>query len=319
MPKNSFIFNFKRPLRVFARMVLFVLFLEGFLNLGGWVFIFAQECRNQAYAVKGSYRILCLGDSITANGGDYSYPSQLQYALNHDGRNLKFQVINKGMPSWTTTDMSDHFEEYLQKYHPQMIVFMVGVNDISFYNSAPIVQTMKIKLVFLRKIKTYRLLRKLWKEKHGFETGLDNKTGGEDEALVKDAEIGPIPLGNNLITQEDNVSGHTAHAILPKYYLDIVRYHPLTIHNYNDMIELSLKKGIKIVVMQYPMVNIVPLRNIIDLKNKVLFVDNETIFKEAVQRQGVRQYFEDDYGHLTHEGSALLVNNLSPKILILTQ
>jgi lysophospholipase L1-like esterase len=296
-------------------MILFVLFLEGFLDLGGWVFLVTQEYRNQTHAVSGSYRILCLGDSITANGGDYSYPSQLQYALNHAGSDIKFQVINRGTPSWTTSEMSDHFGEFIQKYHPDMVVFMVGVNDISFYTMVPVNQESKIKFLILDRIKVYKLLKKLWMESRSFGAGPEEKESGNDELEVKSVETASIPMATNLVIQEHKSSGLITEAILPKYYREIVKYHPLTIRNYNDMIELALNKGIKVMVMQYPMVNLTPLRDIIYLKDQVAFVDNEKIFKEAVGRQGSRQYFEDDYGHLTPEGASLLVSNLSKRIL----
>jgi len=312
MPRNLSIFSFSGPLRSLVRILLFVLFLEGFLNLGGWVFLFIQEYRNQAHAVSGSYRILCLGDSITANGGDYSYPSQLQYTLNHAGSEMKFQVINRGTPSWTTSEMSEHLGKYLQEYHPQMVIFMVGVNDVSFFTTVPVNEKSKIKFLILDRIKTYKLFKRLWKESRDSATEPEEQVSGDDGFMVKPVEI--VPITNPGVQVYKSLS-HVVEVMPPKYYREIVRYHPLTIRNYNDMIELALNKGIKVVVMQYPMVSVTPLRDIIYLKDHVLFVDNEMIFKEAVGRQGLRQYFEDDYGHLTREGAALLAGNLSQRIM----
>ena len=86
-------------------LILFGLFLsvallESGLRLGGFIFYSAQAHRNwQATKQKGTYRILCLGESTTALGGDDSYPSQLEEILNQSNIGIKFSVINRGRPA----------------------------------------------------------------------------------------------------------------------------------------------------------------------------------------------------------------------------
>ncbi len=312
MPKNFSIFNSNAPLRILVRVILFLLFMEGFLNLGGWAFITIQEWRNQYAAHPGAYRILCLGDSITANGGEYSYPSQLQAALNKAFSRGKFQVINKGTPSWTTSEMSAHFKGVLQHYQPDMVILMIGVNDISFYTFVPVNFGQKMKFLVLDRIKVYRLVKNLWKKIRGVDLNLDEKEGGLDEAIVTSTTGSSVTKA--AVTNTEN--GSIQYDIeAPSYYKEITHYHPLTIRNCNDMIETALDKGIKVVVMQYPMVKVDGLKDIIYFRKKVIFIDNEKIFKEAVRYEGFHQYFNDDYGHLSPQGARLLADNLLKNIL----
>ncbi len=52
---------------------------------------------------------------------------------------------------------------------------------------------------------------------------------------------------------------------------------------------------------------------------RVLFVDNERLFKEAVTQASYREYFTDmfggDFGHCTEKGNRLLAENIASTIL----
>jgi len=89
-----------------------------------------QERRNLiSIKQKGAYRILCLGESTTACGGNESYPAQLETILNSYGLGIKFSVINKGIPGTSTKFISEQIEGYLEKYRPNMVITMMGIND----------------------------------------------------------------------------------------------------------------------------------------------------------------------------------------------
>jgi hypothetical protein len=51
----------------------------------------------------------------------------------------------------------------------------------------------------------------------------------------------------------------------------------------------------------------------------IIFVDNEKIFKDAVARNGYRDYFRDifggEFGHCTEKGNRLLAENIADAIL----
>ena len=122
--------NYKILTRVAFRIVLFLLFIEIFLRFDGWISLVLQENRNKSN-LKGlnTYRIICIGDSNTALGGDESFPSQLDVVLNKLDTKRKYEVINKGLPAADSTEIVDNVEELINEYKPNMIVSMMGAND----------------------------------------------------------------------------------------------------------------------------------------------------------------------------------------------
>jgi hypothetical protein len=73
----------KKAILIIFGLILSLALLEIGLRLGGFIFLSLQEQRNQvSIRQKGTYRIMCLGESTTAVGGDRFYPSQLEKVLN---------------------------------------------------------------------------------------------------------------------------------------------------------------------------------------------------------------------------------------------
>ena len=103
--------------------------LELGLRTAGGIFLFLQEYRNRiSIKHKGTYRIMCLGESTTAFGGNDAYPQQLEEVLNQQNIGIKFSVINKGVSSDTSTILSQ-LENNLDCYRPNMVIAMMGIND----------------------------------------------------------------------------------------------------------------------------------------------------------------------------------------------
>lgn len=108
-----------------------ILLVEGGLRLGGYIYLKYQESRNtRSIRQNGEYRILCLGESTTASGGRDSYPSQLETVLNSGSPGIRFSVINKGKPGTKTADILANLPGYLDDYSPNMVITMMGINDI---------------------------------------------------------------------------------------------------------------------------------------------------------------------------------------------
>lgn len=119
----------KLGLFLFGILFTFVL-LEVLLRLGGWFFLNLQEQANRhSLAQSKQYKILCLGESTTAIGGQDAYPRQLENILNARQKTIRFTVINKGVPATTTDQILSRVPKYLQDYRPDMVVAMIGVND----------------------------------------------------------------------------------------------------------------------------------------------------------------------------------------------
>jgi len=91
--------------------------------------------RNEEFAIKASadtFRILCLGDSLTFGNGvriEDTYPKQLESMLNSDGKR-KYEVINGGVPAYDTWAEVTYFREYGWRFHPALVVIGFYANDI---------------------------------------------------------------------------------------------------------------------------------------------------------------------------------------------
>ncbi len=144
---------------LFLGCVLTILILEAGLRIGGAVFSLLQESSNKATFDRQEFRILCIGESTTALGGENSYPSQLEQILNRKQSRITFKVINKGLVSKTSSDILARLPRYLQTYRPQAVVAMIGIND-SLKMQAPVQNRGGVFSVFSR-WRTCRLLQYL--------------------------------------------------------------------------------------------------------------------------------------------------------------
>lgn len=88
-----------------------------------------RQVDNYAVSGDGVLRILCLGESTTALGGEYSYPSQLEHILRKRLPGTMFKVINEGYPGINTSVILSQAEANLNKYKPDFVITMMGAND----------------------------------------------------------------------------------------------------------------------------------------------------------------------------------------------
>jgi tetratricopeptide (TPR) repeat protein len=153
----------KIPLRQKIILVIFGLFLtfallEIGLRLGGFAILSLREYRNRvSVSKKGSYRIMCLGESTTQS----QYPSFLEEILNRRNIGVRFSVIDKGLRGTNTFRILEELESDLDEYHPNMVVIMMGINDgkpHSFYEVVP----NPTSICFFKSFRTYKLVRLLW-------------------------------------------------------------------------------------------------------------------------------------------------------------
>lgn len=125
---NSFL---KKILFIILFVFLVLAIAEGALRLGGWAYLVYQDQQNRGKIKRsGDFRILCIGESTTAVGGNDSYPNQLERALRstHHGKN--FVVINKGIPGVSSGMIVDTLESWIKQYDPDIVIAMLGVNDL---------------------------------------------------------------------------------------------------------------------------------------------------------------------------------------------
>ena len=82
--------------------------------------------------------------------------------------------------------------------------------------------------------------------------------------------------------------------------------------------EILNKRGIRLIVMQYPLRDINILKNI--LKGyEVTYVDNKNSFEEAIKKEGIEKIFIDlfagDFGHCTPLGNRIMANSVAEVII----
>lgn len=117
--------------------ILFGIFLslviiEVLLRLSAFVYLSWRDYDNKMGPNKEAserYRILCLGESTTALGGENSYPAQLERVLNQRQTERRFKVINEGVPGTDTFNILSELEYNLYRYKPDMVAVMMGIND----------------------------------------------------------------------------------------------------------------------------------------------------------------------------------------------
>jgi len=139
-------------------LFLSLILLEGGMRFGHFLFLTLQEYRNNASIKKhASLRILCLGESTTALGGEDSYPFQLEKILNGRIGKMRVSVVDKGIPGISTAGIVLRLEDNLSKYQPNIVVVMMGINDwqdvIPHESKSPFL---------LEHFKSYKLVRFVW-------------------------------------------------------------------------------------------------------------------------------------------------------------
>ncbi len=152
--------NQKIALIIFG-LLLGMILLELGLRIGGFILLSIQEHKNKfILKQKGSYRIMCLGESTTAGWGGNSYPRYLQEILNQRDVGIKFAVINKGIIGTNTGAIALDIEYNLDKYSPDMVITMMGIND-GRYNMAYENIPVNKQLLLIKSLRIYKFLRLL--------------------------------------------------------------------------------------------------------------------------------------------------------------
>ena len=205
-------------------IVFSILTLELGLRLGGLLFISFQEYSNRiSLYKKGTYRIMCLGESTTAR----QYPPFLEDILNQRNIGVKSSVIDKGIIATNTATILLSLEENLNKYKPDMVVTMMGNNDkhIMYYKDIP-----KVATKLFQYCRTYRFMRLIYmhilnKLKEEGIYGLINRAGSRRRAESKKIET---ITEDNLFSSEEslkkaielNLRNDGAYVELGRFYRD---------------------------------------------------------------------------------------------------
>lgn len=117
-------------------------------------------------------------------------------------------------------------------------------------------------------------------------------------------------MGDNVLSRKYSEKAKT---------IDQREYDYITQDNYFKISKILNARNVKLVCMQYPMRSINSLRKMLSESKNAIFVDNEKLFKNAVAKEGYKEYFTDmfggDFGHCTNKGNRLLAENIANVIL----
>lgn len=155
--------------KIFLFVILCLFAVELSLHLSGRLLLVRRDFLNaQKLGHTGTFVILALGESTTANLNGDNWPELLERILNdrYLSGGKKFTVINKGQSSVNSWMIVSKLNQYLDTYHPDMVISMMGVNDEYGYGMyahdfIPSADKPTIagnqKTFFFRNIKVYRL------------------------------------------------------------------------------------------------------------------------------------------------------------------
>ena len=103
-------------------------------------------------------------------------------------------------------------------------------------------------------------------------------------------------------------------------------YNPITRQNYLKLYRLLSERGIKLIVMQYPTLDVDELKKMFKGDEEIIFVSNEENFKKVLVSSPYEEYFIDrvlqeskTFGHATKKGNQLIADNLAQVILDVTK
>lgn len=379
---------------IIVGLFLSLLLLEAGLRIAGWILSFRQEYRNKiSIQQKGTYRILCLGESTTAFGGKFSYPRQLETILNNYDIGTSFSVVNLGVPGIDSNNILDILTKNLNKYKPRMVIVMMGINDqddfgSKFYsivfeyskilkliknyvfyfqtdNALPVVAE-KILMNAIRNNpneydnyiylgeyyndikdlnnarKMFNMALKLDSKNESAYDGLiksyllENNFNKSEDIIKKALDVIPDnPTIKELLNHHNYISRFGSYdmansisisKMLHKSETNSLNpginnkyFNALTVRNYHNILNILNNNDIIPIFMNYPMRSLESLREIFKSKSTITFIDNETIFKNAILNNGALEYFSDafagDFGHCTTIGNKLLADNVADVIL----
>jgi|GEM_PF-1281251 len=167
----------------------------------------------------GVFRIACLGDSTTFGWGvnqKERFSHLLQEKLNCLKDPRTFQVLNFGIPGYTSHHGLQVLEHYVLKYAPDLVILSFGANDGRKIPSAIKKMLLQPTLVqrikgVLSRFKTYRLLRKLLLSLYN---PLDRHMDQKDARIAREPFVTPSEYSRNLEEFIDTGRKHGFRTIL---------------------------------------------------------------------------------------------------------
>ena len=293
----------KRAALVFASIIIAVLIIEGVLRFSGGVFNYLQERENKKsirltdrqlnLTERNKIVIVCIGESKTAWGGVNSWPSQLQVILNSTQEKKIFHIINKGLTGKTTRDILRQLKGNLDKYKPDIILAMAGINDHNLIDGEtkipkknPLNQSGLV--IFLSQLRIYKVFKWI--------------AEGTQSSRKLDWHLSELPRWESDYALINPKANHLQRK---------------TANNLNDMVGLATYHGVDFIYVGYALRKIDTVKNIIE--REVFYISNYEIFRDLLKRYKYDELFTDNFaknfGHATPLGNRIIAGNVAQQLL----
>lgn len=260
------------------------------------------------------YRIIVLGDSC-AYGIGVKYSNTYSYLLEEKLNQLNgiiFEIIDAGVPGYTSLQGLRYLKHELIKYHPDMVLIGFGFNDLceavgdkdSEIKSPP---EWSVSLDdSLSKFKTYILLKQIILKIKQKLIQVRNYGKGANRASV--SFLNNVNDLDNLIRFQEERENYPLRRVPPADFSN----------NIKEIIEMGNAYKFKVVLLTLPSVNgnfgYGPMLRLLALKYNVKLIDLIKDFEERLKgRESMQKYFLDN-NHYNEKGHLLVADLIYDKI-----
>jgi lysophospholipase L1-like esterase len=273
--------------------------LELFLRLLG----FGYNVIHKAPVDNGAeYRIYCVGESTTWGIGASDpvlkgYPRRLEEMLNEKYKGMKIQCFFDQTIGQNTSEILAKLPLHIKKYRPQLVIFLVGVNNwwnmdrsnILLFNKDPWVSRLSLRvLIFLDQFRVWKLFKNMAFPLRPSQERWDYFNTQPGRAMEERGEQrwDKAPIFDELAE-----------------------------HDIGEMVKLCKADGIKIIMCTYPVAARDLRRVQINAAKKygLLLVDHYAVFQKL--KKPLAYLSTDDYWHPNDAGYAIVAENIYNCIL----
>lgn len=248
------------------------------------------------------YRIYCVGESTTWGVGasdpvSKGYPRRLEKMLNEKYKGMKIQCFFDQTIGQNTSEILAKLPRHIKKYQPQLVVFLVGVNNwwnmersniLLFHENASVSQwTLKV-LIFLDQFRIWKLFKNmvfpLGSSKERWDFFYPREKKAQNELGKEKWDSAPI---------FDELAGH-----------DI-----------GEMVKMCEANHIKAIMCTYPVAarDLRRIQKETAEKHNIPLVDHYAVFQELKNQ---RAYLSPaDYWHPNDAGYEVMAENIYNCIL----
>lgn len=280
----------RQGLGIFICIFLALLFTELILRVSGY---FYYRAPGLSGLNEKQFNIVCFGDSFTYGLGvslEDSYPKQLERMLNENNPyHRRFAVFNLAVPGCNSSQVLKYFQNILNRYKkPDLIIILTGNNDrwnltdsnIYKFTKENRPQLLKTRAeIILSNLRVYKMLKSIL-------LNLKRNPHDSDIDTFKSILNGE-KIDNNILRR-------------------------LLEYNLTEIIKLAQSADIKVILQSYPKRDpyCYQATQKIAERFSAPFVDNTSIFNEALRSSSPRGLFLYDLQHPNKHGYNIMAKEL---------